>query len=362
MDGSELSFVLQGRRITIRSRDCFDRQKLQCSSSQLRIGGVTFNNYVRCLVRRRNPTEERWEIRDNSGPRLFTLRFTCKNIDSGDDRRRLQGAENELNVDGIEQSDVALLSEEYGDIVQSGFCYTSEPNNNVEINDKLGPACDNVTSEEVQVARGICQDGNIQDQDTVVDGAVKSEANSCYSKTFCPTFGTPGFATPEECVSCFTNFMDKSICFCQAMTFGSAGNREFDECQERIRKDGWTDGSKFFINRFSVAKVQSQQNLPCIDSIQALNKTLDGCEDGMVLQYKNEKNQWVDFRAIPFRRKLCPNVKLCLSDGSEEKQFLSSKQIRFRQSYDPECYKCRPRPGFNLKFNVDAIVPTPSPT
>lgn len=362
IDGSELNFVLQGQRITIRSRDCFNRQKLRCSSNQLRIGGLTFNNYVRCLVRRRNPTEERWEIRDDSGPRRFTLIFTCKNIAAGDDRRRLQSTRNELNVDGIEQPDLSLLKDEYGEVQQEGFCYNSEPNPDVEVNPSLGPACDNVTSEDVQAARGICQSGNIQDQNTR-DG--ESEVDSCYAETFCPTFGLPGFGTIQDCVSCFVNFKDKTKCFCQAMVLtpnAKKYEKMFMECQSRVREDGWSKASEFYINGYSTKKVQEASNLPCIDNLQELNKTLGGCEDGVILQYKNKKNEWIDYRAIPFRRKLCPDLKVCLSDGREEKAFLSAKQIRFKQGYNPDCYKCRPRPGFKMSYNVDAIVPTPAPT
>lgn len=366
MDGSQLNFVLQGQRVTIRSRDCFDRQKLRCSANQLRIGGLTFSNYVRCVVRRRNPTEERWEIRDDSGPRRFTLIFTCKSIDSGGDRRLLQqGGGNQLNVDGLEQPDLSLLKEEFGDVEQTGLCFTSMPDNNIAPNPNLGPACENVTSEDVQAARGVCQDGNIQDQDTREDGESQSEVNSCFSETFCPTFAVPGFATLQECVSCFENFKDKTKCFCQAMIIGGSAkqkDRRFKECQNRIRNDGWTEGSQYYINRYSTKQVQEAEDLPCIDDLRELNKTLGGCEDGVVLQYRNNKNKWIDFRAIPFRRKLCPNVKICLSDGKEEKTFLSASKIRFRQAYDSECYKCRPRAGFNLAYNVDAVVPTSAPT
>ena len=395
-DGYALVFEVEdGPTIRIEASDCLDETKLDCIEGVLVQHQQQFDeDEVTCFRERtvQNSGEtviDDWTIYYDSFavPVEFSCQISTLSInDEGDDEeedgnrnrdgfRRLQDGKRNFTGSQLKLETISIPRRLDEAFEIGGIC--ADPDLATPIINSDSTCAADIASkpEEEVVAQAICQ------QESLVSDATRSSFGlqdnpflefPCVNTTFCSRFARPFFSSTSACFDCFLVRRDVRFCFCNAVVRGQderQRQREVQKCFDKVTRQGWKRTASEYLDQlttFIPNPVPEGEEGHCLSSFDQLNASLGACEEGVLLEYYDlEFEVWRVLKAFPASIPFCRNANFTVSsfDTSPFALRLLRNTIRLRQAYRKECYRCKPRLGVFIGFDLNVpFVPTSMPS
>lgn len=390
--------VEDGPTIRIRASDCVDETKLNCVDGVLVQHQQEFDmDDVTCLRERtvQNSGQtiiDDWTIYYDSVevPVEFSCQVSTVNVEEVDDDnngdddfdfRMLQ--EGRVNVTGSQLQLEAISIPESLDrrFKLDGICADPSLGKTIQNSDSTCAADVAIKPEEEVIAQAICQQESLESDVTRSSFGLQDDPFaefSCIKDTFCSRFARPFFPSTDACFDCFLVRRDVRFCFCNAVVRNNDEDerrKEVEECIEKVATRGWKGTVGEYLQELTTFLPRPSENAgeniaeedgTCVRSFDQLNDTLGACEEGVFLEvYDVEFERWRVLKAFPASVPFCKdaNFSVYSSESSTFALTLMSNRVRFRQAYRSECYRCKPRLGVDIEYDLQVQAePTRMPT